>query len=621
MALLLDVGEGSAIESTTLTLPAFVLQSATEVVTISICKEHLFGIIGISLTPEEPGRAIVSAVEPGTSASMPFSTDASVALIQMYDELLEINGVAVESAVHAVTLIRSAPAGELVIRKRQCPESAQRAALFVQAMWRTYWSRREGYFLNLDELALQQITATLNVREIANLSRCCRQLRSLCACIMDSRARACIALSCEPGMYGAWDVVAAAAEYVGGWGALLAGRQLPLLLGPSRGGAHGGAHDGARDGALQGLLGPSRGGMPPAQQPSQFRRGQRVEIVGLNGPADLHGKCGSLLDWAPDMGHWGVKMDVKVGWDEELGSHVKAGECVRVKPQNLVPGPPPASDACLVMWDMVVQGKEVAWSGVMPLAYELGSCYYQPWRAPGLAFAFPTVDVEACTISPLGTDLPGMPPASAYRDPHLTAWDLHLSPPGAPGLPDGPPCVMSATIAELAQGTMGNLSHRISLLAPGSGEILIAQSPPVGSKLYACFQACAEFERVIKNLGLFTDTTHEEKVSQDLSKKVRERMGLAKTSAPINPLDRSLASTPHVQCRRSQTAQGELLDGTFDLRLITFTSEQRHTWWGCEFETSARLHIPTETVRFFIRFLMEDAAWQGVLAPRPKPNA
>ena len=54
MALLLDVGEGSAIESTTLTLPAFVLQSATEVVTISICKEHLFGIIGISLTPEEP---------------------------------------------------------------------------------------------------------------------------------------------------------------------------------------------------------------------------------------------------------------------------------------------------------------------------------------------------------------------------------------------------------------------------------------------------------------------------------------------------------------------------------------------------------------------------------------
>jgi hypothetical protein len=532
----------------------------------------------------------------------------------MYDELLEINGV----AVHAVTPIRSAPAGELVIRKRQCLESAQRAALVVQAMWRTYWSRRRGYFLNLDELALQQISATLNAREIANLSRCCHQLRSLCAC-MASRARSCIALSCEPGMYGTWDVVAAAAEYVGGWGALLAGRQ--LLLGPSRGGAQGGAHGGARDGALQGLLGGSRGGLPPAQQPSQFRRGQRVEIAGLNGRADLNGKCGSLLDWAADTGRWGVKMDVKVGWDEEFGSRVRAGECVRVKPQNLVPGPPPASEACLIMWDMVVQGKEVAWSGVMPLAYELGSCYYQPWRAPGLAFAFPTADVEACTISPYGTGLPGMPPASAYRDPHLTAWDLHLNPPGVPCLPGGPPCVMSATIAELAQGAMGNLSHRISLLAPGSGEILIAQSPPVGSKLYACFQACAEFDRVIKNLGLFTDTTHEEKVSQDLSKKVRERMGLAKTSAPINPLDRSLASTPHVQCRRSQTAQGELLDGTFDLRLITFTSEQRHAWWGCEFETSARLHIPTETVRFFIRFLMEDAAWQGVLAPRPKPKA
>jgi hypothetical protein len=46
--------EGRVIESTSFTFPAFVLQSATEVVTISICKEHLFGIIGISLTPEEP---------------------------------------------------------------------------------------------------------------------------------------------------------------------------------------------------------------------------------------------------------------------------------------------------------------------------------------------------------------------------------------------------------------------------------------------------------------------------------------------------------------------------------------------------------------------------------------
>jgi hypothetical protein len=46
--------EGHVIESTSFTFPAFVLQSATEVVTISICKEHLFGILGISLTAEEP---------------------------------------------------------------------------------------------------------------------------------------------------------------------------------------------------------------------------------------------------------------------------------------------------------------------------------------------------------------------------------------------------------------------------------------------------------------------------------------------------------------------------------------------------------------------------------------
>ena len=69
---------------------------------------------------------------------MPFATGASVALIQMYDELLEINRV----AVHAVTPIRSAPAGELVIRKRQCLESAQRAALVVS-------QRRSAQYIKL----------------------------------------------------------------------------------------------------------------------------------------------------------------------------------------------------------------------------------------------------------------------------------------------------------------------------------------------------------------------------------------------------------------------------------------------------------------------------------------
>ena len=135
--------EGRVIESTPLTLPAFVLQSATKIVTVSIRKESATTRIGIGLAPEEPDRAIVNTTAPGTPASMPLAPDSSVAPIQMYDELLEINGVAVESAVHAVKLIREAPAGELVIRKRQCPESAQRATIFVQAIWRAYWPRRD----------------------------------------------------------------------------------------------------------------------------------------------------------------------------------------------------------------------------------------------------------------------------------------------------------------------------------------------------------------------------------------------------------------------------------------------------------------------------------------------
>jgi len=57
---------------------------------------------------------------------------------------------------------------------------------------------------------------------------------------------------------------------------------------------------------------------------SLLKRGQRVGITGLAGRADLNGKYGSLLEWAADAGRWGVKVD-------------GTNECVRIKPQNLVP--------------------------------------------------------------------------------------------------------------------------------------------------------------------------------------------------------------------------------------------------------------------------------------------
>ena len=70
-------------------------------------------------------------------------------------------------------------------------------------------------------------------------------------------------------------------------------------------------------------------GPPPSRQravdpASLLKRGQRVEIAGLAGRADLNGKYGNLLEWAADAGRWGVQVD-------------GTNECVRIKPQNLVP--------------------------------------------------------------------------------------------------------------------------------------------------------------------------------------------------------------------------------------------------------------------------------------------
>ncbi len=168
---------------------------------------------------------------------------------------------------------------------------------------------------------------------------------------------------------------------------------------------------------------------------------------------------------------------------------------------------------------------------------------------------------------------------------------------------------MSATMAQLAQGLLGSLSHRVSLLAPGCGETLIAQSPAFGPKLGACFKACAEFDRKAQNLGLDPHPRLDRDVAVDLSAKVEARMGLRAANAQ--------ADSPSVHCQRARTEHGELVGSTYDLRLVCFSSEQRHAWWACQFEVHARFHLPTETVRFVVLFTMEDGAWQGVLAPRP----
>jgi len=127
-----------------LTLTEFLLTIPREEYTVTIPKETSTTRIGIGLRADMPERAVVNTTAPGTPASESLAPDSQLSLIEPFDEILQIGGVPCESAVHAVKLIREAPAGDLVILKRGCPEGVKRATNFLQASWRTFSARRDG---------------------------------------------------------------------------------------------------------------------------------------------------------------------------------------------------------------------------------------------------------------------------------------------------------------------------------------------------------------------------------------------------------------------------------------------------------------------------------------------
>ena len=69
---------------------------------------------------------------------------ASAAGIGCFDELLNINGERVTSAVHAVAMIRDAPTGTLYVRMRCCPVRLSRAAATLQRAWMRANRARHG---------------------------------------------------------------------------------------------------------------------------------------------------------------------------------------------------------------------------------------------------------------------------------------------------------------------------------------------------------------------------------------------------------------------------------------------------------------------------------------------
>ena len=69
---------------------------------------------------------------------------AAAAGLGCFDELLNINGERVTSAVHAVEMIRDAPIGTLYVRVRACPVRLSRAAATLQRTWARVNRARHG---------------------------------------------------------------------------------------------------------------------------------------------------------------------------------------------------------------------------------------------------------------------------------------------------------------------------------------------------------------------------------------------------------------------------------------------------------------------------------------------
>ena len=105
-------------------------------VTVSIPKPwRTRAYAGLALWHALPKRAVVYTVHPGS---------LSHGAVAAFDEVLSINGVAVESALQAVATIREAAAGQLVVVKRGCPARLHEAARKLQRRWAVYLLRHFG---------------------------------------------------------------------------------------------------------------------------------------------------------------------------------------------------------------------------------------------------------------------------------------------------------------------------------------------------------------------------------------------------------------------------------------------------------------------------------------------
>ena len=379
----------------------------------------------------------------------------------------------------------------------------------------------ETGFHDLDALAVRRIADFLSPRQLANAARTCHELCTACAGELETRGRTQINMAWE-------EAVGVSAE--------AACSALPREL-----------NQGCVDADGEQVFVPLQG------QP--WPEGSRWDIVTRPYPtADL------LQLAAQYAGGWGLLLARRAGFD--------AGPLPAFEGRPTVGRPTVA--ACLLLWDIIDDHGKAIWSGLHPLLDVLGLQIMTGADRHGNE-----ADWYICNLLPFGSSLPGSDAGPPWWD---TREDVgpHMGPVAG--------CIMGPVTGCIISTTVGYaLRHRVSLLAPGCGELHICDSVHIDSLLQSCFDACPA-------PGSTDDIDHHQ-------------------------LQEELAEyQPGVtwDAKAAEDTNNSAIADTFDFEL-----QLCNLLYGlpARFSIEARVHKPTQVVRYMIMFIAADDMWSRALDP------
>lgn len=266
-----------------------------------------------------------------------------------------------------------------------------------------------------------------------------------------------------------------------------------------------------------------------------------------------------LLQLAAEYaGGWGLLLARRAGSD--------AGRLPAFEVTESTAGLRPTVAACLLLWDIIDDHGKAIWSGLCPLLDVLGLQIMTADDRHGNE-----ADWSICNLLPFGSSLPGSNTGPPW-------WDTREN--VGPCIPVTG-CIISTTVEHA-------LRHRISLLAPGCGELHICDSVHIDSLLQSCFDACPA-------PGSTDDIDHHQ-LQEELAE---YQPGLT------------------WDAKAAEDKKNRTIADIFDFELQLWSFELCNLLYGlpADFSIEARIHKPTQAVRYMIMFSAADDIWPRALDP------